>query len=151
MYLPLRSGRKGPSALPADKWRGIVTSISTDNGVHWSWPTVHSLYAHVHSSLLTLDDGRIVLTYAVVHSKSSNATNVLCNALGPMRGTGTVVGHIRCHMTMALHARSQRLGELEGRLYHGHEAVISHDHGVSWDWGRRWVRESRAPHPPLIE
>ena len=57
-----RSGRPGPSSLPADKWRGIVTATSADNGATWSWPQVHSLYAHVHSSLLLLPDGRILLT-----------------------------------------------------------------------------------------
>lgn len=32
-----------------------------------------------------------------------------------------------------------RVGELEGRTYHGIEAVLSHDNGVTWDWGRRFI------------
>ena len=92
-----RSGRKGPSNLPADKWRGIVTATSADNGVSWSWPKVHSLYAHVHSSLCRLPDGRLLLTYAA------------------------------------------RVGEIDGVLYHGHECVVSHTHGETWDWEHRFV------------
>ena len=34
---------------------------------------------------------------------------------------------------------SARLGKLGGRLYHGHEAVISHDDGKTWDWPRRYI------------
>ena len=129
-----RSGRPGPSGLAADKWRGLVTATSADDGVRlhpscwllgshacassalvgsvlslqqavghhskvccnrsipghtWSWPMVHSLYAHVHSSLLTLPDGRILLTYAA------------------------------------------RVGEIGGQLYHDHEVAVSHDHGAT--------------------
>ena len=32
-----------------------------------------------------------------------------------------------------------RIGELEGRLYHGHEAVFSHDNGRTWDWEHRYI------------
>jgi len=32
-----------------------------------------------------------------------------------------------------------RLGEIEGRSYHGHEAVFSHDHGKTWDWEHRYI------------
>lgn len=32
-----------------------------------------------------------------------------------------------------------RLGELDGRLYHGHEAVFSHDNGKTWDWSGRYI------------
>jgi len=91
-----RSHRAGiPS--PSDLWRSIVTSRSTDDGKTWSKPDIHSLYGHVHHSLLTFPDGRILMTYAA------------------------------------------RLGELDGRLYHGHEAVFSHDHGKTWDWERRYI------------
>jgi len=58
---------------------------------------VHSLYGHVHHSLITFPDGRILMTYAA------------------------------------------RVGELDGRTYHGHEAVFSHDNGRSWDWPRRYI------------
>ena len=91
-----RSARPGiPS--PFDGWRGIVTAYSTDDGKTWSRPAVHSLYGHVHHSLLTLRDGRILMTYAA------------------------------------------RIGELEGRTYHGHEAVFSYDNGRTWDWQRRFI------------
>ena len=63
----------------------------------WSWPKVHSLYAHVHSSLCRLPDGRLLLTYAA------------------------------------------RVGEIDGVLYHGHECVVSHTHGETWDWEHRFV------------
>ena len=91
-----RSSRPGiPS--PSDHWRSILTARSTDDGETWTTPDVHSLYGHVHHSLLTLPDGRILMTFAA------------------------------------------RLGELDGRLYHGHEAVLSHDHGKTWDWKRRYI------------
>ena len=32
-----------------------------------------------------------------------------------------------------------RLGELDGRLYHGHEAVIRCDHGKTWSRERRFI------------
>ena len=32
-----------------------------------------------------------------------------------------------------------RIGQLEGRCYHGIEAVVSHDHGKTWDWERRCI------------
>jgi len=32
-----------------------------------------------------------------------------------------------------------RIGELEGRTYHGIEAVMSHDNGKTWDWERRYI------------
>lgn len=91
-----RSSRPGIPA-PSDHWRSILTSRSSDDGQTWSMPDVHSLYGHVHHSLVTLPDGRILMTYAA------------------------------------------RLGELDGRLYHGHEAVISYDHGKTWDWKRRFI------------
>ncbi len=91
-----RSSRPGiPS--PSDHWRSILTARSSDDGKTWTQPDVHSLYGHVHHSLLRFPDGRILMTYAA------------------------------------------RLGELDGRLYHGHEAVISHDHGKTWDWERRYI------------
>ncbi len=91
-----RSARKGIPA-PSDHWRGIVTAFSTDDGRTWSKPAVHSLYGHVHHSLITFPDGRILMTYAA------------------------------------------RIGELDGRTYHGHEAVFSHDNGRTWDWARRYI------------
>ncbi len=34
---------------------------------------------------------------------------------------------------------ASRIGELEGRNYHGIEAVMSYDHGETWDWARRYI------------
>lgn len=91
-----RSHRIGIPFTP-DHWRSIVTARSTDDGETWSWPEVHSLYGHVHSSLLTFPDERILMTYAA------------------------------------------RIGELDGRMYHGHEAVFSYDNGETWDWEHRFI------------
>lgn len=32
-----------------------------------------------------------------------------------------------------------RMGELDGHLYHGIEAVLSHDNGKTWDWPNRYI------------
>lgn len=32
-----------------------------------------------------------------------------------------------------------RIGELDGMTYHGTEAVLSHDHGRTWDWEHRYI------------
>ena len=32
-----------------------------------------------------------------------------------------------------------RLGEVEGVTYHGVEAVLSEDHGATWDWQHRYI------------
>ena len=58
---------------------------------------MHSQYGHVHTHLLCLPDGRVLMTFAA------------------------------------------RIGELEGRTYHGIEAVLSADGGETWDWQRRYV------------
>ncbi len=34
---------------------------------------------------------------------------------------------------------ASRIGELNGRTYHGIEAVMSHDHGKTWDWAHRYI------------
>ena len=80
-----------------DHWMGLSTSRSADNGKTWSPPALHNLYGHHHTNLLTLPDGRILMTYAA------------------------------------------RIGELDGRTYHGVEAVFSHDNGASWDWKHRYI------------
>lgn len=32
-----------------------------------------------------------------------------------------------------------RIGELDGRTYHGHDAVLSHDNAKTGDWDRRYI------------
>ena len=68
-----------------------------DNGKTWTDHNVYFKYGKVHSELMTLPNGDILLTYAT------------------------------------------RIGEPEGRVYHGIEAVLSHDHGKSWDWDHRFI------------
>jgi len=80
-----------------DHWRGITTYRSTDNGNTWSGPQALNKYGHVHSELLLLENGDILLTYAA------------------------------------------RIGELDGYIYHGIEAMLSHDNGKSWDWQNRFI------------
>lgn len=80
-----------------DHWRRITVARSTDDGKTWCDRQVYFRYGKVHSELLRLPDGRILMTYAV------------------------------------------RMGELDGQLYHGIEAVISRDHGQSWDWDNRFI------------
>jgi hypothetical protein len=58
-----RTARPGIHAY-SDHWRGFLTSRSSDNGKTWSEPDLHFLYGHVHTHLLNLPDGRILLTYA---------------------------------------------------------------------------------------
>ena len=44
-----------------------------------------------------------------------------------------------------------RIGQLDGRNYHGVEAVLSHDHGATWDWERRCIlyrTPDACPHSP---
>ena len=49
---------------PNDHWRGIPTYRSTDNGNTWSQTQILNKYGHVHSELLLLNNGDILLTYA---------------------------------------------------------------------------------------
>ncbi len=37
-----------------------------------------------------------------------------------------------------LNVYATRIGELDGHVYHGIEAVLSHDHGKTWDWPNRY-------------
>ena len=90
--------------MPSDHWMGLATTRSTDEGKTWSEPAHHFLYGVHHCNLITLPDGRILMTYVA------------------------------------------RIGELEGRTSHGVEAVISHDHGVTWDWPHRYI-VFRWPYP----
>jgi hypothetical protein len=82
---------------PSDHWDGIATTRSIDNGKSWSEPTHHFNYGYMHTHLLALSDGRILMTYAA------------------------------------------RIGELDGMNYHGIEAVVSSDNGITWDWEHRFI------------
>ena len=68
---------------------------------------MHFKYGKVHTDLITLKDGRILMTYAA------------------------------------------RMGELEGKVYHGIEAVISRDHGRTWDWDKRFILFRWAMHQTM--
>lgn len=80
-----------------DHWRRITTARSMDNGHSWTDHQVHFKYGKVHTKLLTLQNGDILMTYAV------------------------------------------RMGELDGEMYHGIEAVLSRDNGRTWDWDQRFI------------
>lgn len=47
-----------------DGWRNIVTSYSCDNGKTWAPPQAYFLFGRVHANLITLPDGRLVMTHA---------------------------------------------------------------------------------------
>jgi len=97
------------SGLPSysDHWRRITMARSLDEGRTWTDHQVHFQYGKVHSRLLTLSSGDILLTYAV------------------------------------------RMGELDGEIYHGIEAVLSRDHGKTWDWDRRFILFRWAMHQSM--
>ncbi len=42
-----------------------------------------------------------------------------------------------------------RMGELDDQLYHGIEAVLSHDDGKTWDWGHRFIIHRWAMHQSM--
>ncbi len=96
MVVAVRTGAADGFANYNDHWRRIVIFRSPDDGKTWEDGIVYFDYGVVHSDLLTLPNGDIVMTYAV------------------------------------------RIGELDGCVYHGIEAVISHDHGKTWDWANRY-------------
>lgn len=52
--------------IPAvnDGWRNIVTSWSSDNGKTWAEPQAYFLFGRVHANIITLPDGRLVMTHA---------------------------------------------------------------------------------------
>ena len=68
-----------------------------DDGKTWTDHQVHFRYGKVHTEMITLRNGDILLTYAA------------------------------------------RMGELEGKMYHGIEAVLSRDNGRTWDWDNRFI------------
>ncbi len=80
-----------------DHWRRITTARSIDGGLTWTHHQTPFRYGKVHTELLTLPKGDILMVYAT------------------------------------------RIGELDGHVYHGIEAVLSHDHGRTWDWTHKFI------------
>ena len=78
-----------------------------DNGRTWTDHQVHFRFGKVHTKLLVLRNGDILMTYAA------------------------------------------RMGELDGEMYHGIEAVLSRDHGRTWDWDRRFILFRWAMHQTM--
>ena len=107
LVVALRTSQPPDYPAYSDHWRRITTARSVDEGNTWTDHQVHFRYGKVHSDLITLRDGRLLLTYAV------------------------------------------RMGELEGRMYHGIEAVVSHDHGRTWDWDKRFTLFRWAMHQTM--
>ena len=67
--LALRTAQCKGYPSPNDHWRRITTVRSLDNGATWADKSVHFSSGKAHSDLLTLADGRILLTYAVRHGE----------------------------------------------------------------------------------
>jgi len=107
LVVALRTAQPADYPSYSDHWRRITTARSTDEGKTWTHRQVHFKYGKVHSDLITLKDGRILLTYAA------------------------------------------RMGELDGKIYHGIEAVLSNDHGKTWDWGNRFILFRWAMHQTM--
>ncbi len=62
-------------------------------------------------------------------------------------------GHAHCSMQVLPDRRmlmtyAARIGELDRRTYHGIEAVVSSDHGKTWDWEHRYI-VFRTPGKPM--
>ena len=104
LVVALRTAQPAGYPSYSDHWRRLTTARSMDEGQTWTDHQVHFKYGKVHSDLVRLRDGRLLLTYAA------------------------------------------RMGELDGRIYHGIEAVVSRDHGKTWDWDRRFVLFRWAMH-----
>ena len=97
LVVALRTGAAPGYALSIyDSWRRIVVARSMDNGETWTDAQVYFKYGKVHSDLVTLPNGDILMAYAT------------------------------------------RMGELDGEMYHGTEAVLSRDDGRTWDWANRY-------------
>ncbi|MCP4817383.1 MAG: hypothetical protein GY888_33110, partial [Planctomycetaceae bacterium] len=79
LVVSLRTAQPADFPSFSDHWRRITTARSSDEGKTWTDHQVHFRYGKVHTDLITLKDGRILMTYAA------------------------------------------RMGELEGKVYHGIE------------------------------
>ncbi|MCH2126139.1 MAG: glycoside hydrolase [Pirellulaceae bacterium] len=107
LVVSLRTAQPDKYPSFSDHWRRITTARSMDEGRTWSDHQVHFKYGKVHSDLIRLQDGRLLMTYAA------------------------------------------RMGELENKIYHGIEAVISRDDGKTWDWSRRFTLFRWAMHQSM--
>ena len=107
LVVSLRTAQPPKFPSYSDHWRRITTARSLDEGKTWTDHQVHFKYGKVHTDLIRLKDGRLLMTYAA------------------------------------------RMGELEGKVYHGIEAVISRDHGKTWDWDRRFTLFRWAMHQTM--
>ena len=107
LVVALRTAQPPDYPSYTDHWRRLTTARSTDDGRTWTHRQVHFKYGKVHSDLVKLKDGRLLLTYAA------------------------------------------RMGELDGMIYHGIEAVISGDHGKTWDWDKRFILFRWAMHQSM--
>ena len=107
LVVALRTAQPPDYPSFSDHWRRLTTARSLDDGQTWTDHQVHFKYGKVHSDLIRLKDGRILLTYAA------------------------------------------RMGELDGQMYHGIEAVVSRDHGRTWDWDKRFILFRWAMHQTM--
>ena len=107
LVVALRTAQPADYPSYSDHWRRLTTARSTDDGKTWTHRQVHFKYGKVHSDIIKLKDGRLLLTYAA------------------------------------------RRGELDGQMYHGIEAVVSRDHGRTWDWDKRFILFRWAMHQSM--
>ena len=107
LVVALRTAQPANFPSYSDHWRRLTTARSTDDGKTWTHRQVHFKYGKVHSDLVRLKDGRLLLTYAA------------------------------------------RMGELDGQIYHGIEAVVSRDNGRTWDWDKRFILFRWAMHQTM--
>ena len=107
LVVSLRTAQPANYPNFSDHWRRLTTARSNDEGKTWSDHQVHFKYGKVHSDLIRLKDGRLLMTYAA------------------------------------------RMGEIDGVIYHGIEAVISNDHGKTWQWNKRFTLFRWAMHQTM--
>ena len=104
LVVSLRTAQAHGMPSYCDHWRRITTARSLDDGSTWTDHQIHFDYGKVHSGLVRLSTGDILMTYAA------------------------------------------RMGELDGEMYHGIEAVLSRDCGQTWDWDNRFILFRWAMH-----
>ena len=91
----------------SDHRQRIATARSMDNGLTWTDYQIHFDYGRMHTDLITLANGDIMMTYA------------------------------------------SRMGDIDGEMFHGVEAVLSHDNGQTWDWDNRFILFRWAMHESM--